>query len=176
MIHRFFAIDEPGVDMMFVRDADSRVHWKDRWAIREFLNTKGAKVHVIRDHPYHTAGIMGGLWGMRKIEGINIEALYREHKKATPKEQRLGIDQDFLMDVLYPRISQMILVHSSQEWKYHRNEILTPFPFTYSYDIFCGRVEDVRYDESEPPKNALENKPVTRSIFNILPRKMVKLS
>jgi hypothetical protein len=42
MIHRFFAIDEPEVDIMLVRDADSRVHWKDRWAIREFLNTPSA--------------------------------------------------------------------------------------------------------------------------------------
>jgi len=34
MIHRFYAIDEPDVQRMVVRDADSRVHERDRWAIR----------------------------------------------------------------------------------------------------------------------------------------------
>ena len=66
MIQRFFAIDVPGVDLMMVRDADSRVHWKDRWAIREFVRQPQFVAHTIRDNKNHTASIMGGLWGLRK--------------------------------------------------------------------------------------------------------------
>jgi hypothetical protein len=64
MIHRFYAIDEPGVDLMLVRDADSRVHWKDRWAINQFLESKRI-AHMIRDNESHKVEMCGGLWGVR---------------------------------------------------------------------------------------------------------------
>jgi hypothetical protein len=147
MIHRFFAIDEPEVDIMFVRDADSRVHWKDRWAIREFLNTPSAKVHVIRDNPQHGTAIMGGLWGMRKVPDISIRSLHDEYKISGAKGYGMGLDQDFLIDCIYPRIMHSILIHSSQTWKYRSGEVLHPFPFTYTNDIYCGRVESSNYVE-----------------------------
>lgn len=177
MIHRFFAIDEPEVDVMFVRDADSRVHWKDRWAIREFLNTPSAKVHCIRDNPEHATAIMGGLWGMRKIEGINIRALYEEHKNSGAKGHGMGLDQDFLIDCIYPRVTSVIMIHSSQTWKYRPFEVLHPFPFTYTNDIYCGRIEAVNYAEPTPPQTAFLNKPKPAlSLPMILPRPVLKLS
>jgi hypothetical protein len=76
MVERFFAIDEPDVEIMFVRDADSHVHWKDRWAIRSFLSKPHFHAHAIRDHPEHTSSLMGGLWGIRKTAKINISKQY----------------------------------------------------------------------------------------------------
>lgn len=159
MIHRFFAIDEPEVDIMFVRDADSRVHWKDRWAIREFLNTPEAMVHVIRDNPEHATAIMGGLWGMRKIEGVNIQRLYAEHKKSSPKDHGMGLDQDFLIDCVYPRVTSVLMIHSSQTWKFRPFEVLHPFPFPYTNEIYCGRIERIEYQEPTPHASAFINKP-----------------
>jgi len=177
MIHRFFAIDEPEVDIMLVRDADSRVHWKDRWAIREFLHTPSAKVHTIRDNPEHTAAIMGGLWGMRKIPGINIRAIYDLYKQSSQTNHGIGLDQNFLMECLYPRIASVLMIHSSQTWKFRPQEVLHPFPFAYTNDIYCGRIEEGRYIESQPPDTAVTNKHVqTVSLVDALPRIPVKLS
>lgn len=177
MIHRFFAIDEPEVDIMFVRDADSRVHWKDRWAIREFLNTPEAKVHVIRDNPEHATAIMGGLWGMRKIDKFSIRALYDEYKTTDPKGHGMGLDQDFLIDCVYPRVSSVIMIHSSQTWKYRPFEVLHPFPFTYTNDIYCGRIEGSSYAEPTAPPSASVNRSKPQTFLSTLrPGGVVKLS
>ena len=151
MIHRFFAIDEPEVDVMFVRDADSRIHWKDRWAIKQFLNSS-AMVHIIRDHPQHTTAIMGGLWGMRKIEGFNIQTMYEEYKRRETTDHGMGLDQNFLIDCVYPKIVNVMLVHSSHPWKFRPFETIHPFPFQYTNDIYCGRIERIEQGEyKEPP-------------------------
>jgi hypothetical protein len=176
MIHRFFAIDEPEVDIMFVRDADSRVHWKDRWAIREFLNTPSAKVHVIRDNPEHATAIMGGLWGMRKIEGINIQALYAEHKASGARGHGMGFDQDFLIDCVYPRVTSVLMIHSSQTWRYRPFEVLHAFPFTYTNDIYCGRVEGAEYSEPTAPAAATVNKAKPQTALASLRGRLLKLS
>ena len=76
MVERFFAIDESDVEIMFVRDADSHVHWKDRWAIRSFLSKPHFHAHAIRDHPEHTSSLMGGMWGIRKSAKLNISKQY----------------------------------------------------------------------------------------------------
>ncbi len=177
MIHRFFAIDEPEVDMMLVRDADSRVHWKDRWAIREFLNTPSAKVHVIRDNPEHATAIMGGLWGMRKIADMNIRALYDEHKISGAKGHGMGLDQDFLIDCVYPRVTSVMMIHSSQTWRYRPFEVLNAFPFTYTNDIYCGRIEGSNYAEPPPPVAATVNRPPPpQSMIASLRGRVLKLS
>ena len=158
MVHRFFAIDEPEVDIMFVRDADSRVHWKDRWAIREFLNTPSARLHIVRDNPEHATAIMGGIWGMRKTRGINIQALDEEHRNSGTHAHGMGVDQDFLIDCVYPLFTSSMLIHSSQTWRYRHSEIIIPFPFAYTNDIYCGRIEGVEYQEPPAPE-VVKNRP-----------------
>jgi len=138
MIHRFYAIDEPEVDIMMVRDADSIVHWKDRWAINRFLETPGCVAHAIRDHKDHNTRIMGGLWGMRKSAGINIHEAYESYKSA-PKEYGMGHDQNFLIEKVY-YVLPNILVHYSFGLVLEK-EISEPFPFTWSPDVYCGRIE-----------------------------------
>ena len=175
MIHRFFAIDEPEVDLMFVRDADSRVHWKDRWAIREFINSSWAKAHAIRDNPVHNTAILGGLWGMYKIPGINIRSLY-ESTRSARKDFGMGLDQDFLIECIYPRVASFLMIHSSQTWKFQSNEVLHPFPFTYTNDIYCGRIEALNYVEPAVSGAAFTRSSPSVSVLKTLPRSIVKLS
>jgi len=145
-IHRFFAIDEPGVETMMVRDADSRVHWKDRWAIHDFMS-KDRGVHIIRDHRQHDIQILAGLWGIRKhVLPTPIQQLYREwipvfagsgkHNDPTG----FGIDQNFLYTAIFPKISSTTLVHYSNRCLFP-GETAVEFPFEWSDDIYCGRVE-----------------------------------
>ena len=149
MIERFCAIDEPGVDVMMVRDADSLLHWKDRWAIREFLQTDYV-AHTIRDHEQHTARIMGGLWGLRKSAGIAVRKEYASYVEPVHLGHRVAHDQNFLIDVIYPKVVHQMLVHYSTGpvWPHEHS---VSFPFEWTVDTFCGKTENVRPDTGEPP-------------------------
>lgn len=145
-IHRFFAIDEPDVEIMMVRDADSRIHWKDRWAIRDFLRTSYG-VHVIRDHVEHTTNILAGLWGIRKrILKQPIRELYTQWTPEfagsgdTANPLGFGIDQNFLKMVIYSKVKSEIFVHYSKN-RLMIGEVGVEFPFEWSNDTYCGRVE-----------------------------------
>lgn len=146
-LYRFFAIDEPGVDLMMVRDADSRIHWKDRWAIHRFLES-GKTAHIIRDHQDHSTAILAGLWGLRKgvlprpIRDMVAEWV-PEHAGSGDAADPLGfgIDQNFLKLVLYPQITSDALVHYSFNCLY-AGEHAEKFPFEWTDALYCGqRVE-----------------------------------
>jgi hypothetical protein len=166
MIHRFYAIDEPGVDLMMVRDADSRIHWKDRWAIREFLNHSDFVAHNIRDHTDHSARIMGGLWGLRKSSGLNITQEYANYQEPTHLGPRHAHDQNFLGDVIYPKVFSRMLVHYSNG-RAKTNETAVEFPFEWTNDIYCGRVEGSEFRETPPSR---------KTLFPFLPKVVMKLS
>jgi hypothetical protein len=149
MIHRFFAIDEPDVEAMFCRDADSRIHWKDRWAINNFMKTPGVVVHGIRDNVVHGAALMGGLWGMKKT-GVNMRGTY-EMYKSSPQDHGCGLDQNFLATCIYPHYKDKLLVHYSNK-RVFDGEHGVEFPFEWTNDIYCGRVETVFKDIPQPPE------------------------
>ena len=64
-LDRFIPIDDPNVEIMFVRDADSRIHDRDIWAIKQFIESDN-KFHIIRDHIWHGTLILAGLWGIKR--------------------------------------------------------------------------------------------------------------
>jgi len=150
MIHRFYAIDEPDVELMMVRDADSRIHWKDRWAIQEFLAAPQYVAHTIRDNIMHTAHMMGGLWGLRKSAGLNVHEVYAQYREDESLGRRLAHDQNFLTDVVYPAVKPRLLVHYSNGRKI-AGEAAVEFPFTWTNDIYCGRIE-TGFIDSPPPR------------------------
>ncbi len=151
MIHRFYAIDEPGVDLMMVRDADSRIHWKDRWAIREFVRQPQFVAHTIRDNIEHTASMMGGLWGLRKSSGLSVREEYAAYKEDTTKGYRHAHDQNFLGDVIYPKVVEKMLVHYSNGRR-KIGETAVEFPFDWTNNVYCGRVEMNYIDRPEPSR------------------------
>lgn len=154
MIHRFYAIDELNVDIMMVRDADSRVHWKDRWAIREFVRQPHYIAHTIRDHVEHTAHMMGGLWGLRKSAGIHMGNEYKCYNEDSSLGHRNGHDQNFLADAVYPKVVSRMLVHYSNNRR-RIGENAVEFPFVWKNDVYCGRVEEDFEDIHEPRQKPL---------------------
>ena len=52
-------------DVVCIRDADSRIHARDRWCIDHFMNSSYT-AYTTRDHPFHTYSIMAGLWGVKR--------------------------------------------------------------------------------------------------------------
>jgi hypothetical protein len=141
-LERLFAIDEPEVETMFVRDADSRVHWKDRWAINDFLIKTRYVAHLIRDNKEHDSKILAGLWGIRKLSNIHIRSIYEDFLR-NPKDLFFGedgIDQSFLGSYLYPIIKPNALIHYSHKY-ITTGENGVEFPFEYNDECHCGKVD-----------------------------------
>jgi hypothetical protein len=151
MIHRFYAIDDPDVELVMVRDADSRIHWRDRWAIREFVRQPQFVAHTIRDNIEHTADMMGGLWGIRKSAGLSLRAQYAAYTEDPEKGHRNGHDQNFLSDVIYSKVVSRMLVHySNGRRKIGENAV--EFPFDWANNVYCGRVENDYLELPQPPQ------------------------
>ena len=166
MVHRFFPIDEPGVDVMFVRDADSRIHARDRWAIRQFL-VSSYMAHTIRDHTDHQSRIMGGLWGIRKLAGINIHEQYALYE-ANPQNFGMAWDQDFLSSRIYPLVAPILLAHIGRGPSFSLEKV-EPFTTPWTDDVYCGKIERADYKEEGSGGNKKLNLPVVR--FNFLSRR-----
>jgi hypothetical protein len=148
-IERLFAIDEPDVETMFVRDADSRVHWKDRWAINDFLSKPQFVGHVIRDHSEHKARILAGLWGMHKGAGVGVKALFEMYLK-DPIDLgygKDGVDQSFLGSYVYYLLKSRLLVHYSNRCAL-QGEYVVEFPFTFTEGFYCGKVDGADFVDS----------------------------
>lgn len=136
MAERMFLLEEDPAfadcTVVFLRDADSRVHSRDRSCIRAFLDEgaggEGAGhppatgslrhlAHTIRDHIYHTQPIMGGLFGLRRegLDGLiggRLRPRYRAFLEACGCSSGYGTDERFLADVVHPLVQEALLVHT----------------------------------------------------------------
>lgn len=138
MCNRFFAIDDDEVEIAFIRDADSRIHERDRWCINEFL--KSDKLfHIIRDNHWHKLEITGGLWGIKKgclIEKISELLIeYFQENKYVPNYDN---DQQFLRNKLYSSIRDKCLIHSNISGLL--NEKTKKIKVKLENNNFCGNV------------------------------------
>lgn len=139
MNYRFFAIDEPIVKTMHVRDADSRIHERDRWAIDQFMKSNFL-AYTIRDNQSHRVEMMGGLWGCRVLP-FSVQSLFQIYR--TPlynSENTIGYDQKFLALYLYPKLLRSFMVFTN----FHvlsRYECVISFPESLRKDVFCGMPE-----------------------------------
>ena len=108
---RFLAEDDPEVDIYLVRDADSVMNVKERWAVADWLKS-GKAFHVMRDHPQHSELILAGLWGAHRG---NIGAM-RERILASVEAGRnvgnyITLDQHFLRDIVWPIARNSVHIH-----------------------------------------------------------------
>jgi len=111
MIFRFMSIDDPTVDIMHVRDCDSRVHERDRWCIDHFHNSDKL-AYTIRDNPSHMIEMMGGLWGCRRLDfkNYNLAGLYKSAKtRLYALKFQFGYDQQFLAKCIYPFVKHSFI-------------------------------------------------------------------
>lgn len=106
MLWRFRPAFEEHDAIVLVRDADSRLSRRERAAVDDWL-AGDFDFHIMRDHPFHDAPILGGMWGARN--GILREL--RPRFEAYPAEDRWQTDQHFLRSVVFPRVELRSLVH-----------------------------------------------------------------
>lgn len=149
MFWRFWASEDPDVDIFLSRDTDSRISERESDAVFEWLNSD-KDFHVMRDHPYHTAKIMGGMWGLRNGLGIKLN-LSEKIKSWTsiPRTKFVnGIDQDFLAEIIYPLVRENCFEHS--EFNIHFGNSTRSFPKQRVDLEFVGDTfdeNDVRHPE-----------------------------
>lgn len=105
---RFLAASDPDVEFMLSRDADSRLTMREKIAVDEWL-ASGKNFHIIRDHPDHRYRILAGMWGCRCRILKDMSFLVRDFSQ----EDRRQIDQEFLANVVYPRIQNDCFIHDA---------------------------------------------------------------
>lgn len=140
MFWRFWASEDEDVNIFLSRDCDSRFSDREISAIKEWLDSD-KDFHIMRDHPYHTVPILGGMWGcrnglMRKIGIIKMIESWGQF-------QRKGIDQDFLGRCVYPLVINTSMEHSEFNLKFGGE--IRNFPIVRNNYEFVGDV----FDENE---------------------------
>ena len=144
MMWRFEAIDDPTVELMMSRDTDTRILLREKLAVDEWLES-GKIFHIMRDHPYHSYFIQGGMFGIKK--NPNIPSLCNLINNFKQNGDRV-YDQDFLRDIIYPIIKNDYFIHASYNIQNEETgEYVKPFPIPYCEDYhFVG--EYVYEDET----------------------------
>ena len=118
LMRRFLVHDDPAVRHYLVRDTDSRIGAREIAAVNDWI-ASGTRFHAMRDHPFHTELMMGGMWGGTAGRGLSMRDLI-----AAADDHRYGADQDFLGTHLWPRIREDLLTHDS----YYSTPGSRPFP------------------------------------------------
>jgi hypothetical protein len=144
MFWRFYACEDS--DIMISRDTDSRLSIREKLAVDEWLKSN-KDFHIMRDHPYHNALIMGGMWGCRNGILKNIKNLINEYVKGDFWQ----VDQNFLKDIIYNKVKENSFVHDSY-FNLEKNTV--KFPNNRMNNEFVGDVFDE--NENRHPKFYLE--------------------
>lgn len=140
MFWRFFAASKLGEnDVMISRDTDSRLGWRERLAVDEWLEGDH-NFHIMRDHPFHKTEILGGMWGVRGTVLNDIKEMIADYDNGD-YDNKYQVDQNFLRDVVYPLVKENAKVHDPFFERIH-------FPTLRCPPDFVGQV----YDENERPQ------------------------
>jgi protein O-GlcNAc transferase len=127
MFWRFYPASDSDVDVVIVRDCDSRLNMREKYAVDEWLSSdKG--FHIMRDHPAHGTEILGGMWGSKKNVVSNMKNMINDYIKGNFWQ----VDQNFLREKVYPLIRLDCLVHD--EYFEHKT-----FPKTRENKYFVGQ-------------------------------------
>lgn len=152
MYWRFKASQDEDVNIFLSRDCDSRLSLRESKAIEEWLNSD-KDFHIMRDHPYHTTPILGGMWGSRNgiMKKIGLLELMKQWRKRGGQISNhlghrnhainaFGDDQEFLKTMVYPLVINNSIEHS--EFNISFGGEIKPFPTQRNNYEFVGDVFD----------------------------------
>jgi hypothetical protein len=141
MFWRFWASEDSDVDVFLSRDCDSRLSERESNAVNEWL-LSNKLFHIMRDHPYHTTPILGGMWGCRGgiMSKIKLSEKILQWTNQNNGNYNFGVDQDFLAKVIYPIIFNYSMEHS--EFNLRFGGEIKEFPTIRNNYEFVGDVFD----------------------------------
>jgi tetratricopeptide (TPR) repeat protein len=126
---RFLAEDDPDVDIYLVRDADSVINIKERWAVADWLDS-GKAFHVMRDNPQHSELMLAGMWGAHRG---NIGGMRKRIEDSVAAGRNVGnnltLDQHFLRNVVWPIARNSVKIHDDYF------DFLAPTRFSTSFPL-----------------------------------------
>ncbi len=150
-LYRFFAIDHPEVDVMFVRDVDSRVLKRDISTIHDFLSSD-KKFHIVRDHPNHFHKIMACSFAIRKgLLAVPLKSIFDKYR-LTNEVNTFWNDQEFLAAVFWPVVLPYAMIHDDLQ-NFEPYSMKTPFREHIGDSLhFIGQVYEFDDAGNEYPK------------------------
>jgi len=128
MFWRFYAAkDAIGKDdVMISRDADSNLNTRDKACVDQWLSSD-KDFHIVRDNCAHGTRIMGGIWGVRNGLLSNIMSLIQSYTRKETNNRK-NIDQEFLSQIIYPRIVRNAFINDPYRFFNHETSHPMPIP------------------------------------------------
>jgi len=108
---RFAASEDPALDRILFRDADSIISEREAGAVGEWLQS-GEPFHIMRDAGAHTELILAGLWACSRGSLPPMRALVTEYLSKGAPSVRFT-DQRFLSKFIWPLARDRVLQHDS---------------------------------------------------------------
>jgi len=153
MLWRFEATVDPDVEIVCIRDTDSRVGQRESAAVKEWLASP-YDVHIMRDcgGGQHKFEIPGGMWGLRTrlLDRLGIRKGWSQlltEKQAPQQRQRNNWfcqDQNMLKDWFYPKVLNHIVAHD-EFYDFQTGQQKRPFPIQLNdaehQRQFVGRID-----------------------------------
>ena len=135
MFWRFTAASDKDVSIMLSRDTDSRLTLREKYSVDEWLNSKFS-FHIMRDHPYHSTEILGGMWGVKGDILDGISNLITDYVKGDFWQ----VDQNFLREKIWPLVKENSFTHD--EFFSHVFGPANPYKFKRDPKHFIGQAYD----------------------------------
>ncbi len=106
---RFLVADDPSVVRFLIRDCDSVITSREKYAVYEWL-ASDRYFHIMRDNCSHTDLMLAGMWG--GVAGIlpPLATLLKDYAYNPVTESRTA-DQLFLGRVVWPMVKESCLIH-----------------------------------------------------------------
>ena len=136
VMQRFLAIADAEYSHVAIRDADSRLSFREFAATQDWIDS-GRTLHVMRDHRRHQAAIMGGMWGCK---GGAVPDIAEQILASGELSSDYGFDQQWLAENIWPRFVNDSLVHDTYRSGPGERR---PFPGSEPRNRFVGQ----RFDE-----------------------------
>ncbi len=133
MFARFLPASEDNVDVFISRDCDSRISEREVVMVNEWLDSPRL-VHVIRDHPDHSAPLMGGLWGAKRGALPDL----KDQIQAYVRGDFWQVDQNFLREIVWPANYHKVMAHD--DWNRFPGAAINKFCPPREGDDFVGAI------------------------------------
>ncbi len=104
MMWRLKALEDPSVDYVCIRDADSRLSTREKALFDAWVADGSTDYHIVRDHPWHTNSVILSCFDSRKP--ITIPAF-------DDMGGRYNCDERFMADRVLPLLGNSIAVHDA---------------------------------------------------------------
>ena len=149
MFWRFYPASDNDVDVMLSRDTDSRLNLREKYAVDEWLKSDKS-FHIMRDHPWHSTQILGGMWGVRGNKLNNMVQLITDYTKGDFWQ----VDQNFLKEKIYNLVVNDSIVHD-EFFKYESHK--KSFPEKRIGQQFVGEAFDENDNPNIQHRNMIKN-------------------